>query len=142
MNPEQIFSLSGAMAAIGWLALILAPGRRWAAILAGLAIPVALACVYVVLLALYWKGSAGGIGSLREVGVLFSQPWPLVAGWIHYCAFDLVVGAWEARDARVSGVPHLLLVPCLLLSFMFGPAGLLLYLIVRAAKSPGRITAL
>lgn len=142
MDPETIFSVCGGMATIGWIALVFAPGRRWATLLAGLMIPVAIACVYIVLLALHWKGSPGGFGSLHDVSLLFSQPWPLLAGWIHYLAFDLVVGAWEARDARVSGVPHLLLVPCLLLTFMFGPAGLLLYLIIRALKAPARILAL
>jgi hypothetical protein len=54
-----------------------------------------------------------------------------VAGWIHYLIFDLFVGAWEARDARRRGVPHLLLVPCLLATLMIGPVGLLLYVLVR-----------
>jgi hypothetical protein len=55
----------------------------------------------------------------------------VVAGWIHYLIFDLFVGAWEARDARRRGVPHLLLVPCLLFTLMIGPVGLLLYVVVR-----------
>jgi hypothetical protein len=56
----------------------------------------------------------------------------LLAGWIHYLAFDLFVGSWEARDARQRGVPHLALVPCLALTFLFGPAGWLLYGAVRS----------
>lgn len=142
MNPEMVFSASSAAAVIGWIALVVVPGRRWANLLAGLVIPIVIACVYTVVVVLNWKGSPGGFGSLHDVSLLFSQPWVLLAGWIHYLAFDLVVGGWEARDARVSGVPHLLLVPCLLLTFMFGPAGLLLYVVVRAVKSPARITAL
>jgi len=42
------------------------------------------------------------------------------------------VGTWEARDSRERGVPHWQLIPCLLLTFMFGPAGWLLYLGVRS----------
>ena len=52
---------------------------------------------------------------------------------MHYLAFDLLVGSWEARDARSRGVPHWALLPCLALTFLFGPAGWLLYLGVRSA---------
>jgi hypothetical protein len=68
---------------------------------------------------------------LAGVATLFSNPWLLVAGWLHYLAFDLLIGTWEARDARERGVPHLLLVVCLFATLMFGPAGWLLYLGVR-----------
>ena len=52
-------------------------------------------------------------------------------GWTHYLAFDLFIGGWEVRDAQSRGISHLLVVPALVLTFLFGPAGLLLYLAVR-----------
>ena len=61
----------------------------------------------------------------------------LLAGWIHYLAFDLLIGSWEVRDARELGIPHLFVVPCLFLTFMFGPAGWLLYRGVRASRKGG-----
>lgn len=142
MNPELIFSLCNGIAVVGWASLILMPRRRWSTLVAGLAIPVLLAGAYAVLIALNWRGSSGGFNTLREVSDLFSHQRLLLAGWIHYLAFDLVVGAWEVRDAQVSGVPHPLLIPCLLLTFLFGPAGFLVYLMVRGIKSPARIVAL
>jgi hypothetical protein len=78
----------------------------------------------------------GGFSSLAAVATLFGNPWALLAGWIHYLAFDLLIGTWEARDARERGVPHLLLVPCLILTFLFGPAGWLLYRGLRLTRSP------
>jgi hypothetical protein len=63
--------------------------------------------------------------------VAFSAPHIAVAGWIHLLVFDLFVGAWETRDAQRRGVPHLLLVPCLIVTLMIGPVGLLLYVLVR-----------
>jgi hypothetical protein len=141
MTPEQIFSLSNGIAVVGWASLILAPRKRLSTLMAGLAIPVLLGSAYAVLIAVHWRGSSGGFSTLDDVSELFSHEWLLLAGWIHYLAFDLVVGAWEVRDASASGVPHLVLVPCLLLTFFFGPAGLLMYLIVRAVKSPARIAA-
>ncbi len=62
---------------------------------------------------------------------LFEEPEAVMAGWIHYLVFDLFIGAWEVRDARRLKIPHLAVVPCLVLTFMLGPVGLLLYLILR-----------
>jgi hypothetical protein len=76
----------------------------------------------------------GDFQTLAGVSALFSSPWVLLAGWIHYLAFDLLVGVWEVRDSRSRGIPHLLVVPCLALTFMFGPAGWLLYQGVRSYK--------
>jgi hypothetical protein len=66
------------------------------------------------------------------VSALFSNPWVLLAGWTHYLAFDLFIGGWEVRDAQRRGIPHLFIVPALVLTFLFGPAGLLLYLAIRS----------
>jgi ABA DEFICIENT 4-like len=131
MTPERLFSIANPIALVGWILLITLPRQRWAAIAAVWAIPGLLAVAYVVVLATHLVGSPGGFSSLPAVTTLFGNPWLLLAGWLHYLAFDLVVGSWEARDARERGVPHLALVPCLVLTFLFGPAGWLLYLLAR-----------
>jgi hypothetical protein len=63
--------------------------------------------------------------------LLFQNRAMLLAGWVHYLAFDLFVGSWEVRDAQRIGIAHYLVVPCLVLTFLFGPAGWLLYLLIR-----------
>jgi hypothetical protein len=63
----------------------------------------------------------------RRLLALFDSRWLLLAGWVHYLCFDLLVGTWEVEDARARGIPHLVVVPCLVLTFLFGPAGWLLY---------------
>ncbi len=87
-----------------------------------------------MIVALNWVGSSGDFQSLAGVAALFANPWLLLAGWIHYLAFDMLVGAWEVRDAARRGIPHWMVVPCLLLTFLFGPAGWLLYQAVRSYK--------
>jgi hypothetical protein len=128
MTPEAFFSVTSTLALLAWVLLILLPGRswvtRWAA---GTIVPASLAVVYVALIATNWGASEGGFSTLAEVAELFANPWLLLAGWVHYLCFDLLIGCWEVRDARERGVPHLLLVPCLALTFLFGPAGWLLY---------------
>ena len=65
---------------------------------------------------------------------LFTNPEIALAGWLHYLAFDLLIGAWEVRTARREAIPHLLVLPCLALTFLFGPAGFLPFLALRAAR--------
>ena len=60
-----------------------------------MAVPAAFAALYTVLIAIHFAGSEGGFSSLPDVALLFSNPWLLLAGWIHYLAFDLLVGSWE-----------------------------------------------
>jgi len=85
-------------------------------------------------------GEGGGFGSIGEVRILFANDSALTAGWLHYLAFDLFVGTWIARDGLAARVPALLIIPCLALTFLFGPAGLLLFLLLRLAFGRTRRT--
>ena len=95
--------------------------------------------LYLYLIVRYMGPGEGGFGSLSDVRQLFSHDHLLLAGWIHYLAFDLFIGSWEVRDAQRLGIPHLWVVPCLLATFLFGPLGLLAYLGLRAVKGRGWI---
>ena len=138
MNPESLFLAVNTIAFITWLALIIRPRHpvvlRWA----GLIMPLSFALFYCVLIALRLPHAEGGFRSLPEVAALFRDPWILLAGWVHYLAFDLLTGVWEARDAAGRSLPQRRLVPCLVLTFLFGPAGWLLYLTVRALPVSNR----
>ncbi len=70
--------------------------------------------------------------------LLFTDRWLVLAGWVHYLAFDLFIGSWQVRDARRNRVPFVLVVPCLVLTFLFGPIGLLLYLLLAGVASRGK----
>ena len=136
MTPEQVFSIVNLIAIAAWIALMILPGRRWVTgIVTSTVVPLLFAIVYVAIVATTFGRTPGGFSTLAGVATLFGNPWALLAGWIHYLAFDLLIGTWETRDAREHGLPHLLLVPCLVLTFLFGPAGWLLYRGVRLAKS-------
>lgn len=141
MSAEQVFSLVSAVAMAAWLLLAVLPRQRWVAdTVAGVVVPAMLATVYVAIVVMKWGESSGGFSSLAEVALLFRNPWMLLAGWTHYLAFDLLVGSWEVRDARPRGLPHLLLLPCLALTFLFGPAGWLLYMALRTGYGALRRT--
>ena len=78
--------------------------------------------------------SEGGFGSLSDVALLFQNQDLLLAGWIHYLAFDLFIGCWEVRDAIRHDISIVFIIPALLLTFMFGPVGLLAYLLIRFVR--------
>lgn len=76
----------------------------------------------------------GGFGSFTEVTELFAHADTLIAGWIHYLAFDLLVGAWICRQGRRDDMAFWLVAPCLPVIFLFGPAGYLMFQIVRCVR--------
>jgi len=131
MTADQLFSILNLMTVAAWLPLVFLPRVRWTATLLPVVMPLLLAVIYVVLVAATLARSEGGFSSLAGVRALFDNPWALLAGWTHYLAFDLFIGGWEVRDAQRRGIRHLLIVPALVLTFLLGPAGLLLYLATR-----------
>ena len=128
---DRLFSLAGAVVLPCWLLLLFVPRWRWTQRLATFAAPLLLAAVYAALLLSAKPPPGAGFNSLAQVALLFTARQALLAGWLHYLAFDLFTGAWEARDAARLGISRWLAAPCLLLTFLFGPVGLALYLLLR-----------
>ena len=80
----------------------------------------------------FFRVEGGGFDSIARVRVLFLSDPALLAGWIHYLAFDLFVGVWIALRADAIGVSRLLQTPILLATFIFGPVGLVLFYACQA----------
>lgn len=136
MSAATVFSLASSTAMAGWLLLILAP--RWGALIAFIrfALIGALSLTYAVLVFVYFfRVEGGGFGSIAEVRALFMSDPVLVAGWVHYLAFDLFIGTWIAVEVDRRGWNRLLQAPILVATFMFGPLGLLLFDITRATDA-------
>jgi hypothetical protein len=139
MNPDALFQVANPIALVGWIALALSPlAPRALGLLAGTVVPIVLSAGYAALVLVHWSSGQGGFDSLRSVEQLFQNRWLLLAGWVHYLAFDLLLGAWEVRTARREGIAHAWVLPCLLATFLFGPAGYLLFQFLRASQVPGR----
>ncbi|MDJ0975888.1 MAG: ABA4-like family protein [Planctomycetota bacterium] len=136
MDTETLFSICSVLVAPGWALLVFAPGWKLGArIIAPFVIPVVLGLTYATLIVMALPSAEGGFSSLADVRVLFADDKLLLAGWIHYLAFDLFIGSWEVRDARARGIPHVAIVPFLLATFLLGPVGLVGYLALRAGVS-------
>ena len=138
IDPHLAFRVAGLLAMAGWLALLVSlfvPAARPAAYgAARWAIPGLIGLAYMALFAASWGNTpGGGFGSTAEVRALFANDDALAAGWLHYLAFDLFVGSWIAELGLKARVPAILLLPCLVLTFLLGPTGLVLFLILRLA---------
>jgi len=132
VSAEVLFKVVNNVAVFGWLLLVIAPNRRVTALIVrNGALSITMSVLYLFLIVTYFFDTSGGFGSIDAVTALFENRYVLVAGWVHYLAFDLLVGCWEMQDAQRRGISHYLLIPSLLLTFMFGPAGFLLYVITR-----------
>ena len=136
MSFEQGFSLASTLAMAGWLALLLLP--RWPALISLLKFGLIglLSTAYAVLVMVYFfRVEGGGFNSITEVRQLFLSDGGLLAGWIHYLAFDFFVGLWIAERADRAALSRLLQAPILIATFMFGPVGLLMFYATRGAQT-------
>jgi hypothetical protein len=139
VSTDTLFTICSAVVVPQWLLMVVAP--RWKGtrrLIAWNAIPLLLAAVYLYLVVTTFGRAEGGFGSLDAVERLFANREALLAGWIHYLVLDLFVGGWMTRDAIRLGISSIVVAPCLLLTFLLGPAGLLLYWAVRSPHTRRR----
>lgn len=130
----QIFSIANTLALLAWVVLIIFPKKKLTRIIIHQGVFMALLGVAYLVFILQGLGNGGGFDSIESVRQLFASDAALLAGWLHYLAFDLFVGAWMTRDARRVGVPHWAIILPLILTFMAGPVGFLIYFIIRLFK--------
>ncbi len=143
--PEQFFQITNTLALLAWVPLILLPGKKLVSgVLCALVVPGLLALAYASVIG--WKLATNGpppgdvmtLAGLREV---FRDDWVFAAAWTHYLAFDMVVGAWIARDSVRLGMPWMLRTVALVLTFLAGPVGFLIHVVGRWVlrdRVPGR----
>ena len=140
MDWNALFGLANTAALAGWAGLLVLP--RWGVLLRGLQFGLigAFCVIYAgIVFVAFFPVQGGGFSSIAAVQALFASPAMVVAGWVHYLAFDLFIGIWIARHADAAGISRILQVPLLLATFMFGPLGLLLYYGTRAPLAGTRV---
>ena len=130
MEPAQLFSICSTLVMPLWLALLIIPSNKW--VKNGVTVvAIFIAIVYISQLPVFFNMEEGGFGSLKDVMLLFKNENAVLAGWVHYLAFDLLIGRWIATDADEKGISKFLVAPCLFCTFMLGPVGFLLYTILK-----------
>ncbi len=142
---DSLFAIANIWAMVCWAALVLLPRGAFvqsAVFYAGIGL---LCLAYTVLLALLITGTVNGnpvdpsaqssFTTIEGVRGIFMSDGGVVVGWIHYLALDLFAGLWIAKDADQKGFSRLLQAPVLLLTFMAGPAGVLVWLAIRERRA-------
>ncbi|MFN0161201.1 MAG: abscisic acid-deficient protein Aba4 family protein [Burkholderiales bacterium] len=125
MWVEPAFALFSALAASGWLLMV--SGDRWPhaqRVWAATLVPLLLAVAYTAIFPALYFGAPGGFASIDAVLTLLNSDRRIaLAGWLHYLAFDLLIGWFIVGEARSRGISALGRLPALALTFLFGPAG-------------------
>ncbi len=136
MTPTEVFSIAGMITMPMWILMILLPKWKVTRFLIDFkVIPLLLSTIYAIYIFLAIQiGGGMDFGSLESVMALFTEENAVLAGWVHYLAFDLMVGMWMLDQNKKIGIHQLLMAPCLFGTFMFGPVGFLLFFIIKTIK--------
>ena len=135
MPTDSLFQVANTAALASWLALVFLPRLRSIIFAIKWGVVLSLCVLYTVLIFVYFFGvKDGGFFSLQAVQRLFESPHVALAGWMHYLAFDLLIGLVIVQQSTAIGLTRLIQAPILLTTFMFGPMGWLLFQGVLAAQ--------
>ena len=136
MTPTEVFSIASMITMPMWILLIFLSKWKVTRFLIDFkVIPLALAFIYVIYI--FQAIQIGGMmdfGSLKSVMALFTEENAVLAGWVHYLAFDLLIGMWILDQNKELRINQLIMAPCLFLTFMLGPIGFLLFMIIKTIK--------
>lgn len=136
MTPTQVFSIAGMITTPMWILMIFFP--KWKitnCLISFKMVPIILSFIYTIYI--FNAISVGGMpdfGNLDSVMKLFTEENAVLAGWVHYLAFDLIIGMWMLNASKKLNIHQLIMAPCLFLTFMFGPVGFLLFFIIKITK--------
>jgi hypothetical protein len=137
IDPLAMYEATKFLALGSWILLMLSlfvvSARPIVWPLAQWIVPAILSVCYILMV---WGGREflhlpHSFTELDGIGELYRHPGPLTAGWLHFLALDLFVGAWMVRDGLEQRLPRLLILLCLPFAFIFAPSGLLLYIVLR-----------
>ena len=121
-----------------WLMLIVIPNSRITQIFVNsIVLPLILAAtyVYVIYQAILLDESIFDIfklySSLDNLYTVFATENFLIVFWIHFLSLNLFLGSWVSRDAIKYNMSRGLVAVPLILIYLTGPLGLVLYWLLR-----------
>lgn len=136
MTADNFYWYASVLIFIPWFMLIFLPNGQYTNRVAiGAAVIMVAAATYFIISYLGGDGDGGSFDSLEGFKNLFRSKEMLLSGWLNYLSFCLLVGVWLSDDAHKQGIPHIIVAPCLALTLLLGPTGMLIYLLVRFIKT-------
>jgi hypothetical protein len=124
---------------LGYLLLAFAPKWKWTSAIT-LVLPATYSALYASLIVNFLLTDISAMrsvdfGSLDGIVALFSRPDVVMAGWVHYVAFDLLVARYIVFDAIQEGISHIFIIPLIPVTLMLGPIGFLLYSVLKVIRA-------
>ncbi len=139
MNPQILFILFSALAFICWIPLLAIPYHKFTTkYVQYFGAPIFFAIVYIICFTytvIVADSFSVNAGILDYVIKMFQGSWGFLTGWVHYLCFDLVVGSYMVIGAKKIQLNKGILFVCLLLTFMAGPIGFLIFRAIKLSKS-------
>lgn len=143
MTPATIFSNLSLIVVPMWLLLVFAPNWKYTRLLINLKlVPMLLAFIYAIFIVkALWTNGMMDFGNLATVMELFKDEGNVLAGWIHYLAFDLFLGIWMVEKNVKLKIHQALMAPILIATLMFGPIGFLCFMFVKFYRENAYISS-
>ncbi len=136
MEPTQLFKMANSIAILGWIVMVVLHNRplTFKIIFNGIIVLLCAFYAAVVCYSMSQPSSGGNFSSLEGVKTLFTNPIGVLAGWVHYLAFDMLTGLFIIYHSSKNNISRWAILPCLFFTFMLGPVGWLMYYITLCAK--------
>lgn len=133
MTPSEVFSIANILVFPMWILMIVFPKWKVTRFLIDYKlIPIILSLLYAFyIISSIIAGPSMDFGSLQAVMQLFTVEDAVLGGWLHYLAFDLLVGMWMVDTNKTLKIHTIIMAPCLLGAFLMGPIGFLLFTGIR-----------
>ena len=143
---ETLFQLSALLVVPFWLLIVLLPKWQWTRrIMNTILVIVPAALLYLFLLVSNLDTTVDFLThlfppTLAVIQTLFGTIAGATIAWVHFGAFDLFVGRWVYLDSQAEGISAWIVSPILLVVFLLGPLGFLLYLATRWIVGRNRLS--
>ncbi|MFZ1455003.1 MAG: ABA4-like family protein [Saprospiraceae bacterium] len=136
MNASSIFSFGNSFVLIGWILLVFLPDWKYTQVLILNGVVVFFSILYSYLIGRdIGSFDPNSFSTLANVKALFQNGDAVAAGWLHYLAFDLFVGAYIVRESKKLGISRWIYTLILPFAFMFGPVGYLIYFMTKTIQN-------
>ena len=132
-----LFNLCNSLILLAWGAIIFFPKQKLSNVLIDYPwVPLGLSVFYLYFIIISGGLMEADFSSLEGIVSLFQRATAesAAAGWLHYLAFDFWVGVWIVKHSRKLGISHKIIVFPMLLTFMLGPTGILVYSLILFAR--------
>ena len=121
-----------------WLVLIIFPQSQISKVFITSVFPIfILSLIYIYLLYTIYLSGYDFLQnfklylSLGDISNLFENQSFLILFWIHFLAINLFCGGWIVKDSQLFGMNKLLVSLPLIIIYLIGPIGLIIYWVIR-----------